>query len=427
MIPNICRRLPLIALVAALFIPHLASAQGREIVTPDVVAQGTPQKNAVGLTPAQIRRAYGFDLILNPTQLAPPIMYNQGAGQTIAIINAFHDPTAEQDLSTFSRQFHLPGADFHTLYSCNGQPCAHGSSDIPFQPANPNYQVWALEISLDIEWAHAIAPKATIVLVEVQPTGTTPDGNLAATLDNLLGGVDVALKSSFKPTVVSMSWGGPEFSGETKEDVHFSSASGVTFFASAGDSGHGVLYPAASPYVMSVGGTKLNVDAVGNYQNEKAWKSTGGGPSSQELEPGFQLSYPIPGNSLGGRGTPDVSYNGAPDTGVAVYDGQPYGTSSGWMQVGGTSAGPPQWSGLIAIANALRQFLHKSAITSTVSDAALYDAAKVFPGDAPYHDITNGSDGNCGTQCKAKPGYDYVTGLGTPRANLLVPTLVLQP
>jgi subtilase family serine protease len=225
-----------------------------------------------------------------------------------------------------------------------------------------------------------------------------------------------------------MSWGGPEFSGENAEDVHFRSASGVTFFASAGDSGHGVLYPAASWYVMSVGATKLNVDAVGNYQNEKAWRTTGGGASSQELEPGFQLSYPIPGNSLGGRGTPDVSYDGASDTGVAVYDGQPNGNSSGWMQVGGTSAGPPQWSGLIAIANALRQFLHKSVLTgSTVGDAALYDAAKVFPADAPYHDITNGSDGNCGTQCKAKPGWDYLTGLGSPRANLLVPTLVLQP
>src|SRR6516225_7600401 len=131
MICNICRQLPVLALIAALFIPNLARAQGREIVTPDVVAQGTPQKNAVGLTPAQIRRAYGFDLILNPTQLAPAIMYNQGAGQTIAIVNAFHDPTATQDLNTFISQFNLPDADFHTLYSCNGQPCAHGSSDIP--------------------------------------------------------------------------------------------------------------------------------------------------------------------------------------------------------------------------------------------------------------------------------------------------------
>jgi hypothetical protein len=127
------------------------------------------------------------------------------------------------------------------------------------------------------------------------------------------------------------------------------------------------------------------------------------------------------------RGTPDVAYDAAPATGVAVFDSVPYGGATGWSQVGGTSAGPPQWSGLFALANALRQILNKSELTGTDGDAnaVLYSVAQDALGNMTFHDVSNGKDGNCGAQCKAKPGYDYVTGLGTPRADLLVPALVL--
>jgi len=194
----------------------------------------------------------------------------------------------------------------------------------------------------------------------------------------------------------------------------------VTFFAAAGDSGHGVEYPAASPFVMSVGGTKLIVDQDGNYQSERAWSGTGGGVSLFEPEPSYQLAYPIPNNPLKMRGTPDVAYDGNPNTGVAVFDSVPHGGDTGWFQVGGTSIGPPQWSALIAIANSLRARDNKPALTG--AQGFLYDAVQNSEG-ITFHDIANGADGNCGKECRARPGYDYLTGLGTPRADLLIPML----
>jgi subtilase family serine protease len=398
------RLLPALALTVVMGIPHVASASGKEIVLPFLNVQSSAQKKVVGLTPAQIRRAYGFDQI-----------YNQGEGQTIAVVNAFDHPSIEQDLATFNKQFGLP-----QLPACSTLP-----SPVPcFQKVfasgsnpgtnDPNYGFWALEAALDVEWAHAIAPKATIILVEVASTGE-PNG---ATLDDLLGGVDVALNYA---NVISMSWGGGEFSTEqADEDGHFVKPN-VTFFASAGDAGHGVSYPAASPLVMSVGGTRLNIDPSGNYLSEKAWAGSGGGLSADESEPIYQIAYPVPNDLHHLRGTPDVAFDAAPATGVAVYDSVPYSGSSGWLQVGGTSIGPPQWSGLVAIANSWRANIGKPALTGSLG--GLYDAAQDRDGDAAFHDVSHGKDGNCGLVCKAKPGYDYVTGLGTPKADLLIPAL----
>jgi subtilase family serine protease len=452
MIRKNCRLLPALALTLAMCIPSLAGAQGTQVVNPFIDLQGKPGKSINGLTPAQIRRAYRFDAIV------PGL--TQGSGQTIAVIDGFHDPNIESDLQTFSSQFNLPQLDcnsalgngcLHRLYSCQVQPCYSSSNPPPptdrhfVDPNSPYYQFWALEIALDIEWAHAIAPQANIVLVEVQANGcVTPAGFQCTapptsadffdpTLDDLLGGVDVALNSPNKVSVVSMSWGGLEFSAEqgpNGEDAHFHAPNGVphvTFFASAGDSGHGVIYPAASPYVMSVGGTRLNIDADGSYDSEKAWSGTGGGLSAVEPEPHFQSSYPIPNETNPPmRGTPDVGYNAAPATGVAVYDSVA-GAYYGWSQVGGTSAGPPQWSGLFALANSLRHAIGKLPLTGSGGvngNAVLYSFVQDDDGDDTFHDVSTGNDGNCGRLCKAKPGYDYLTGLGTPRANLLIPTLV---
>lgn len=276
------------------------------------------------------------------------------------------------------------------------------------QGSKPNTNAgWALEISLDVEWAHAIAPQAKIVLVEAASNSFA----------NLMQAVDVAVANG--ASVVSMSFGGSEFSSETSFDFHFN-VNGVTFTASSGDSGSGVEYPAASPFVVGVGGTTLSVDSSGNYLGETAWSGSGGGLSTVENEPLNQALYPIRNDPGGVRGVPDVAYDGDPNTGFAVYDTVRYQGQTGWFQVGGTSAGAPQWAALFAIANSVRAGNGKGTLGS--ANNAVYAV-----GSGNFHDITSGTNGTCGTLCTASAGYDYVTGLGSPRANLMIATLAAQP
>jgi subtilase family serine protease len=339
------------------------------------------------LSPTQVRHAYGFDKIAN-----------QGAGQTIGIVDAYDDANAESDLGVFDTQYGLPACTssngcFRKVYSNGRKPVANAN--------------WAVEIALDVEWAHAIAPRATILLVEA------PSNSLS----DLIAGVDTAVRNG--ASTVSMSWTVGEFSGETALDNHFAS-NGVTFLASAGDSGTGVAYPAASPDVVGVGGTSLTVDASGNYLGEKAWSGSGGGLSVYEREPSFQAQLLIPNDSRGYRGAPDVSYNGNPGTGFAIYDSIGISGYSGWFQVGGTSAGTPQWAALIAIANSSRAAVRKANLSSM--DTTLYSFAKTASA-TDFHAVTQGTNGTCGTICTASVGYDYVTGLGTPQAAALITAL----
>ncbi len=322
-----------------------------------------------------------------------------GHGQTIAIVDAYDDPNIASDLQTFDSQFGLPS-------------CPAGSCFVKLEPqGTPNTNSgWALEISLDVEWAHAIAPGAKIILVE----------GLNSNLSNLLSAVDTGVGQGAQQ--LSMSWGGSEFSSESSYDYHFNSGT-TSFFASSGDSGSGVEYPAASPYVVSVGGTTLNVDSSGNYLSEAAWSGSGGGLSVYESKPSYQNNF----NSYSTRTVPDVAYDADPNTGVAVYDSVPYNGQSGWFQVGGTSAGAPQWAAVSAIANSGNANL---ASASFGTSSALYNAAsgaESTPQTAPYtsnyHDITTGSNGNCGSVCNAVPGYDEVTGLGSLQSNNLIPYL----
>ncbi|HKV05459.1 MAG TPA: S53 family peptidase [Candidatus Acidoferrales bacterium] len=360
--------------------------------------------------PAQVRHAYGFDQVAN-----------QGAGQTIGIVDAYDDPSVETDLGIFDTQFGLPACTssngcFRKVYSNGRTPATNAN--------------WSLEIALDVEWAHAIAPKATILLVE------TPSNSLS----DLVHGATVAVSNG--ASVVSMSWTTGEFSGETGMDGNFVS-NGVTFLAASGDTGTGVVYPAASPDVIGVGGTSLYLDANGNYQSETAWSGSGGGLSAFEREPSFQAQLGIPYDARGYRGIPDVSFNGDPSTGVAVYDAVAVNGYSGWFQVGGTSAGTPQWAALIAIANSMRAAARKTNLSST--NTALYSFAKPmiafrfqtrpttpmfwFARPATISDfnpVNQGSNGNCGSMCTAASGYDYVTGLGTPQASALIAALVAQ-
>jgi subtilase family serine protease len=341
-------------------------------------------------TPSQVRHAYGFDQVTN-----------QGSGQVIGIVDAYDDPNIETDLGVFSRQFGLP-----VCTSSNG--CfrkVYGNGRKPVTNAN-----WGIEIALDVEWAHAIAPQAKIVLVEATTNS----------LADLLAGVDAAVNNG--ASVVSMSWTAGEFSGELRLDNHFVTT-GVTFLAASGDTGTGVVYPAASPYVVGVGGTSLHLDANGNYQDETAWSGSGGGLSVYEHEPLFQALLGINADPRGLRGSPDVSYDANPGTGYAVYDSYGFAGSSGWFQVGGTSAGTPQWAALIAIANSMRAAIRKGHLSST--NSSLYTFAKTNLA-IDFNAVTQGTNGSCGVWCSATPGYDYVTGLGTPRASAMISALVAR-
>lgn len=346
-------------------------------------ASATPYSGA--FTPARIRTFYG----------AP---YSNGGGVTIAIVDAYDNPNAETDLKTFSGQFGLP-----LMPSCSysgGQPVLQNGcfAKIPGtgrKLPSPN-QTWALEIALDVQWAHAIAPGSNILLVEAKSNSVS----------DLLAAVDTAV--NLGANVVSMSWGGKEFSSEATQDSHFCNKNTV-FFASSGDSGFGPDYPSASPCVISVGGTTASTDASGNYLGETAWSGSGGGASMYEPIPAAQSQSPYVGFKWGNmRVTPDVAYDADPNTGFNVYDSYGYGGQQGWFQLGGTSAGSPQWAALFAT----------SQRASWSGDLSLvYKAANSYAND--FHDISSGSNGTCGTQCTAQTGFDLVTGLGSPQtANL---------
>ena len=256
---------------------------------------------------------------------------------------------------------------------------------------------------MDVEWAHAIAPGATIIL-SVAKSNSYAD---------LLGAVDAAVANG--ATVVSMSWGGTESSAGPGYDAHF--VSGVTFVASSGDSGEltrgpQVEWPASSPNVVGVGGTSLYLDASGNRVSaETAWADSGGGLSSFYVTPPWQTAW----QSYGTRGVPDVSFVADPNTGVYVVYGRYL------YQVGGTSVGAPQWAALVALANQGGTTLGSGA------NAAIYKLA-ANPTPPPtinptyFLDIISGNNGSHQDDY-AVAGYDLVTGLGSPWANTLVPAL----
>ncbi len=330
-----------------------------------------------GLSPAQARKAYGFDQLPN-----------SGAGQTVAIVDAFDDPNIASDLAKFKSQFGITGCNFSKIYASGRKPRSDAG--------------WSLEIALDVEWVCAIAPAANIVLVEAA-TNSFAD---------LFQAVDVA--ASTGASVVSMSWGGGESSGEVTSDGHFA-LSNVTFTASSGDSGNGVEYPAASPFVLAVGGTTLNLNSDNSYQSETAWSGSGGGISAVEPRPAYQAVA----NPNSKRGVPDVAYDADPASGFSVYDSVRYQGQSGWFQVGGTSAGAPQWAAFIVIVNSGRAAAAKLALSGP---SPIYSAWA--PGSTNFNDVTSGTNGNCGAVCSAGTGYDYVTGLGSPVAPALYQALV---
>lgn len=326
--------------------------------------------------PSQIKKAYGIDQ-LNKT----------GAGETIAIIDAYGSPTIQSDLNTFDQHFGLPSTTLQIAYP-QGKPKTDGG--------------WALETSLDVEWAHALAPEANILVIETK----------SASISNLLSGIDYATKHG--ATVVSNSWGGSEFSSETSDDSHFNH-SGITYLASSGDNGEGGSWPAASPNVLSVGGTSLSLTSTGAYSSETAWSSSGGATSTYESIPTFQSNWTSIVSKK--RGIPDVAFDADPNTGVYVYTSTPDEGQSGWFQVGGTSFSAPAWSALIALADEGRaQPLSSSQVLNAIYSTASTTGSSGYVTN--FHDITSGSNGYTATS-----GYDLVTGIGSPVANQLIPLL----
>jgi hypothetical protein len=337
-----------------------------------------------GDTPAQIRTAYGFNQVTFNGTIA-----GNGAGQTIAIVDAYGDSTISRDLSTFDTEMGLPAAPSLKIVNQSG------GSKLP-----GNNSGWALETSLDVEWAHAMAPKANLLLVEAS----------SASLGNLLTAVSYASKHA---DVVSMSWGTSEFSSETSYDSYFSSP-GVTFVAASGDSGT-PLWPAVSPNVLGVGGTTLTLaNSSGTYGSETGWSGSGGGVSQFESQPTYQSASGLVTQSNTNRTSPDVSYNADPNSGVAVYDSISYSGQSGWFQVGGTSAGAPQWAALVAVADQGRQLATTNNTPNPLpnAQASVYSAATTSH-STDFHVIAS-----------SNTGYDLVTGLGTPQASTLVQALV---
>lgn len=341
------------------------------VVSPKLkIARAGKAASVSGLTPTQIKTAYGISK-LSAT----------GAGETIAIVDAYGSPNIQKDLNTFDTQFGLPATTV-TVANPQGTPSTDGG--------------WALETSLDVEWAHAIAPSAKILLVETK----------SASDADLLAGINYA--TSHGAQAVSLSWGGDEESNEASYDSYFNH-SGVVYLAASGDDGYAASWPAASPYVLAVGGTTLKLTSAGAYYRETGWSGSGGGTSSYENEPTWQENY---GLSDGGRDIPDVAFDADPSSGVAVYSSVSYEGSSGWWNVGGTSFSTPAWAGLVALADQA-QGTHLSGPS---------DVLYTFAGGSKYstyfHDITSGSNG-----VSATTGYDLVTGLGSPKANALVPVL----
>jgi hypothetical protein len=382
-------------------------APRRRAARPTALGVGAPRPG-VGLATPELRvEVRGYTRTGRPVlSAATPAGYDpatigkylhltgDGAGQTVAVVDAFADPRITADVNTFSGQYGLPKV-------CGtagaGGGCFHFTITAP-QGVSGSDSGWALETSLDIEWIHAIAPKATVRLVEGRND----------TLARLFDAVRSA--GAMHPDAVSLSWGEREFSGESYYDKACALAHSVCV-AATGDNGYPGGYPAYNPDVVAVGGTTLTLASDGTVSSEQDWNGSGGGQSFFEAKPAAQRGV-TPGHL---RGIPDVSYDADPATGVAVYDSVPYLGYKGWFQVGGTSVGAPSWSAILASADQLRAAAGAPRLVA-VGGGAAHAIYSLTTGLAR---ITSGPpNGLCPVECEPGPGYDFITGLGSPRAGI---------
>ena len=362
---------------------------------------------------------------------------DNGAGQTIVIFDSFGSPTIASDLATFDASFGLAAPPHFTIYQPEGNVSydyLHASAAAV--AANKNMQTeigWADETTLDVEWSHAMAPGANIVLVETP----NPETEGVQGLVNLQNAQAWALKNHIG-TIWSNSWAATEQSFNNPSvvsnlDAFYAraAADGVSAFFATGDSGVNngdkqgaiypgatVNYPASSPNVVSVGGTEIPnpVASITGYQSEQPWNdgfgAGGGGYSSIFAEPSYQSSSNIV-DPIGVRGVPDVSYNAAIVSAVLTY-GSYNPAGAGWEIIGGTSAAAPQWAAVDAIANQADGPL--GFLTPR-----LYQVYRGSEYTLAFHDITTGKNGTGGYA--ATTGWDPASGLGTPDVGNLVKAL----
>ena len=411
-----------------------------------------------------------------------------GRGKTIAVIDSFGSATIANDLNVFSTQFGLPhlcgeagvtcttGMPTFTILEVQGSPPPN-----PPPPNNGNGQeshnLWALEVSLDVEWAHAIAPEANIILV------TTPTAEVLGVqgFPQIMNAVQYVVDNHLAD-VISMSLGAGEGTLSQNALMNLRQAlidaqtNHVTVLASSGDGGTSnalkvptknpnlipypsVEWPASDPLVTAVGGTYLCTNAVTGTSvdsvsppsvcqanpgvREVGWIDSGGGYSILFPRPAFQSTLPAgstyvgssvgaPGPNSNMRGVPDIAFQASARTGPLVYMSEPATTSSGtgcggadpcsvgWYVLGGTSCSAPQWAGLIAIADQM------AGRDLGYINPALYQIANnpaQYASD--FFDVTLGNNQTTSIPgYAASPGWDAVTGLGTPNAARLLPDLI---
>ena len=338
-----------------------------------------------------------------------------GAGRTIVIIDAFQNPSIDSDLARFNSFWNIPAPPSFTVLKPYGVP--------DFDPTNPKHLGWSQEISIDVEWAHAIAPGAAIVLVEAKSEADV----------DLVDATSYAIRHNLGD-VITLSFGeaencaAPDVLGKQHAAFNAASARGITVFASSGDKGAArqscdgsslvlsASTPASDPKVTGVGGTHLLADRTGAFQSETAWNTasgaSGGGFSTRYNRPSYQA--PFQPNKKA-RGVPDVAYNADGSTGyLAVWNGR------GGL-VHGTSAGAPQWAGIAALAD------QAAGHRLGALNQRLYQIAKGDTYGSAFHDITAGDNTFGGISgYPAGPGWDPVTGLGSPHVTTLVGLLAID-
>ena len=316
---------------------------------------GTPS----GKSPANIQSAYALST-------------SAGSGTTVAIVDAYNDPTAAADLAVYRTQFGLPACT--TATGCLRVVSQTGSSSLPRTDAG-----WATEISLDLDMVSAACPACKILLVEAT----------SSSFANLGAGVNYAATQGV--SAISNSYGGSD-SSQLAAYNH----PGIAVTASTGDAGYGMESPASFNTVVAVGGTSLTAAGNARGWTETAWSGAGSGCSTLNSKPSWQTAA----TSCSGKANADVSAVADPNTGVSVYDSTAYQGRSGWQVYGGTSASSP----IIASVYAMGGNLSGNPASYTWAHAS------------GLNDVTSGSNGTCPTTvwCHAGAGWDGPTGLGTP-------------
>lgn len=379
----------------------------------------TPHVFAGGLgtceTPASMACIYGLTPALPGCPIQGTFQNPQGGWGAIAVVEALDNHNVQADLNTFSAQFGLPAAQITIIYSPHAPstaatPLTTGCANLlPVNSTRPNSCERGVNANnnpcdehvADIEWVHAMAPNAKLIMVEA-PSDDIWDKMYAVCY------AAQYVKSLGGGGIVSMSWSTAEFPGELGFDNYFQAIPGIVYVGSSGDESKPARYPSTSPYVISAGGTSIVRNAQGAFVGETAWSTnpfaTGtknggsGGPSLYEPRPSYQNSVmKIVGNA---RGTPDISFNSDPNTGVCVYSSL-HTPNPGWIRDGGTSLAAPALAGIINTAN------HRAM--SSVDELNFIYAQAIKNYHRDWHDIIIGNNGYL-----ALAGYDFTTGLGSP-------------